>query len=47
VLSSAFRLLKNKQSLDALEETPELKHLKDWLAIKSKRGTHGFVDISL
>ena len=47
VLSSAFRLLKNKQSLDALEETAELKHLKDWLAVKSKRGTHGFVDISL
>ena len=47
VLSSAFRLLKNKQSLDALEETAELKHLKNWLAVKSKRGTHGFVDISL
>ena len=47
VLSSAFRLLKNKQSLDALEETAELKHLKDWLSVKSKRGTHGFIDISL
>lgn len=47
VLSSAFRLLKNKKSLDDLEETEELKQLKDWLAIKSKRGTHGFIDVSL
>jgi UDP-N-acetylglucosamine acyltransferase len=47
VLSSAFRLLKNKKSLDELKETPELKQLKDWLAIKSKRGTHGFIDVSL
>ncbi|WP_340121026.1 acyl-ACP--UDP-N-acetylglucosamine O-acyltransferase [Methylobacter svalbardensis] len=46
VLSAAFRLLKNKQSLDDLEETEELKQLKDWLAVKSKRGVHGFVDVS-
>jgi UDP-N-acetylglucosamine acyltransferase len=46
VLSAAFRLLKNKQSLDDLEETEELKHLKNWLAVKSKRGLHGFVDVS-
>jgi UDP-N-acetylglucosamine acyltransferase len=43
VLSDAFRLLRNKQSLDALEETAELKQLKDWLAVKSKRGVHGFI----
>ena len=47
VLSSAFRLLKNKKSLEELEETEELKQLKDWLAIKSKRGTHGFIEVSL
>ncbi|MEF3073469.1 acyl-ACP--UDP-N-acetylglucosamine O-acyltransferase [Methylobacter sp. Wu1] len=47
VLSAAFRLLKNKQSLDSLEETEELKQLKEWLAVKSKRGVHGFVDISI
>jgi UDP-N-acetylglucosamine acyltransferase len=47
VLSSAFRLLKNKKSLEELEETEELKQLKDWLAIKSKRGTHGFIDVSV
>lgn len=46
VLSAAFRLLKNKKSLDGLEETEELRFLKNWLAIKSKRGLHGFVDIS-
>ena len=47
VLSSAFRLLKNKKSLEELEETEELKQLKDWLAIKSKRGTHGFIEVSV
>ncbi|WP_442497510.1 acyl-ACP--UDP-N-acetylglucosamine O-acyltransferase [Methylobacter sp. sgz302048] len=47
VLAAAFRLLKNKQSLDSLEETEELKQLKEWLAVKSKRGVHGFVDISI
>jgi UDP-N-acetylglucosamine acyltransferase len=46
VLSSAFRLLKNKQPLDNLEETEELRYLKDWLAVKSKRGLHGFIDVS-
>ncbi len=46
VLSAAFRLLKNKQGLDGLEETEELRQLKDWLAIKSKRGLHGFIDVS-
>ncbi|MDD5113909.1 MAG: acyl-ACP--UDP-N-acetylglucosamine O-acyltransferase [Methylobacter sp.] len=43
VLSDAFRLLRTKQSLDGLEETEELKQLKDWLAVKSKRGLHGFI----
>ncbi|MEI6334208.1 MAG: acyl-ACP--UDP-N-acetylglucosamine O-acyltransferase [Methylococcaceae bacterium] len=46
VLSAAFRLLKNKQSLDELEETEEIKQLKNWLAVKSKRGTHGFIEVS-
>jgi UDP-N-acetylglucosamine acyltransferase len=47
VLSAAFRLLKNKKSLDSLEETEELKLLKDWLAVKSRRGVHGFIDVSV
>jgi UDP-N-acetylglucosamine acyltransferase len=46
VLADAFRLLKKKQNLDGLPDTEELRLLKDWLAVKSKRGLHGFVDIS-
>jgi UDP-N-acetylglucosamine acyltransferase len=46
VLSAAFRLLKNKKNLDGLEETEELKQLKEWLAVKSRRGLHGFIDVS-
>lgn len=46
VLSAAFRLLRHKKDLDSLEETDDLKLLKDWLSVKSKRGLHGFVDIS-
>lgn len=42
VLSKAFRLLRAKKSLDELPETTEIKMLKDWLTVKSKRGTHGF-----
>ncbi|MDD2758745.1 MAG: acyl-ACP--UDP-N-acetylglucosamine O-acyltransferase [Methylomonas sp.] len=46
VLSSAFRLLKNKKSLDELQLTEELQYLKGWLARDSKRGLHGFIDVS-
>lgn len=46
VLSSAFRLLKNKKNLDELQLTEELQYLKSWLAASSKRGLHGFIDIS-
>ena len=46
VLESAFRLMRNKKPLDNLEETPELQQLKNWLAVKSKRGTHGFTEHS-
>ncbi len=47
VMESAFRLLRNKQPLDGLPETEELLLLKDWLAVKSKRGLHGFMDVRL
>lgn len=47
VLSDAFRLLKNKKSLDSLRNTAELELLKDWLAIKSRRGIHGFIGVSV
>lgn len=46
VLETAFRRLRSKKSFDDLEETEELKELKEWLAVKSKRGLHGFVDLS-
>jgi len=46
VLASAFRLLKDRQPLDSLEETEELRYLKEWLAVKSKRGVHGFIDVA-
>jgi len=46
VLSSAFRLLKKKKSLDELQFTEELQYLKDWLAKDSKRGLHGFIEVS-
>ncbi len=45
VLSSAFRLLKKKKSLDELQLTKELQYLIEWLAIKSKRGLHGFIEL--
>lgn len=44
VLAAAFRLLRNKQPLDNLQETAELLQLKEWLAVKSKRGVHGFIE---
>lgn len=46
VLSQAFRRLKDKKNLDDLDETAELDYLKNWLAVKSKRGLHGFVAIA-
>ncbi len=45
VLASAFRLLRAKQPIDELEETPELVQLKTWLGVKSKRGLHGFIRV--
>lgn len=45
VLATAFRLLRDEQDLDALPETEELLLLKTWLAVKSKRGVHGFMDV--
>lgn len=46
VLATAFRLLRERKPLDGLEDTEELRYLKSWLAVKSKRGVHGFLDIS-
>ncbi|MFK5947781.1 MAG: acyl-ACP--UDP-N-acetylglucosamine O-acyltransferase [Methylococcales bacterium] len=46
VLSDAFRLLKNKNSLEELEQTEELAYLQQWLKAESKRGLHGFIEVS-
>jgi len=43
VLSAAFRLLREKQSLNELEQTEELLFLQQWLMTPSKRGLHNFI----
>lgn len=43
VLSAAFRRLKNRESIDDLEETPEIIELKHWLSAESKRGISSFL----
>jgi len=45
ILSKAFRLIKNKSSLDGLQSTEEIQYLKAWLQAESKRGMHGFVEL--
>lgn len=45
-VSTAYRRLRAKKSLDDLPDTPELAYLRRWLAEESNRhGTLGFVDI--
>ncbi len=43
VLATAFRLLRQNASIAHLEDTEEIIYLKAWLAVKSKRGLHGFL----
>lgn len=44
-VSKAFRMLKARQPLDDLPETPEIQYLRDWLAKGSKRGgILGFIE---
>ncbi len=43
IIADAFRLLKQNKSIAHLQDTDEIKYLKDWLSLKSKRGLHGFV----
>jgi len=45
VINTAFRLLKKNESIDHLEDTPEIVYLKEWLSVKSKRGLHGFREL--
>ncbi|MFU8895923.1 MAG: acyl-ACP--UDP-N-acetylglucosamine O-acyltransferase [Gammaproteobacteria bacterium] len=42
VLSEAYRRLRRRASLEDLPMTPEVAHLKDWLAANTRRGIHGF-----
>ena len=45
-VSVAYRRLRNRQDLDGLADTPELRYLRAWLAAESKRGgILGFVDL--
>ncbi|BAW80527.1 acyl-ACP--UDP-N- acetylglucosamine O-acyltransferase [Candidatus Nitrosoglobus terrae] len=41
-LEQAFWYLRNGSDLSSLAETPEISYLKNWLAVKSKRGLHRF-----
>jgi len=44
-LSAAMRLLRNKDALDGLPDSPELQYLRQWLAEGGKRGILPFVNI--
>jgi UDP-N-acetylglucosamine acyltransferase len=41
-LADAYRRLRRKDPLDGLPATPEIVHLKAWLAAESRRGIHAF-----
>lgn len=44
-ISTAFRRVRAKQSLDTLPETPELNYLREWLNAASRRGgLLGFIE---
>lgn len=46
-LSSAFRRLRQRQSLDDLPDTPEMAYLRAWLAEPTKRSLAGFVALGV
>jgi UDP-N-acetylglucosamine acyltransferase len=41
-LAEAYRRLRRKAPLEGLPATPEIEHLREWLAAKSRRGIHAF-----
>ncbi len=45
VIARAFRLLRGNESIESLDNTAEIEYLKQWLAVKSKRGLHGFMSL--
>lgn len=46
LLSLAFRRLRERQSLEGLDESPEMTVLRNWLACDSKRGISSFLSLS-
>lgn len=44
-ISTAFRLLRHNASIECVQNTAEIKYLKQWLAVKSKRGVYGFIQL--
>ncbi|MEN8260531.1 MAG: acyl-[acyl-carrier-protein]--UDP-N-acetylglucosamine O-acyltransferase, partial [Pseudomonadota bacterium] len=45
-ISVAIRRLRKREDLEGLDETPEVLHLREWLAVHSKRGISKFVDMN-
>jgi UDP-N-acetylglucosamine acyltransferase len=45
LLSRAFRRLKNRETLDGLDDSPELVYLREWLSHASKRGISSFLTV--
>lgn len=44
-LEQAFRALREgDKSLENVPDTEEVRHLRDWLSVKTKYGTYGFVE---
>ncbi len=43
LISTAFRRMKNKESLDDLDSSPEIDYLRTWLAEDSTRGLSSFL----
>jgi UDP-N-acetylglucosamine acyltransferase len=46
MLSAAFRRLRDRENLEGLGDSPELNHLRAWLAAPSKRGISSFLNAS-
>lgn len=45
-LACAFKLMQSRSDLSELKQTAEIKYLNQWLAVKSTRGSHGFIGMS-
>lgn len=45
-LERAYRRLRDGETLDGFENTPEIEHWRTWLAAESRRGLSGFLKVS-